>query len=100
MWNVKPTMSEAEFEEWYRNQHIADARKIPGLIKYTVNLAVPSNGQKLYYRMAELCFADRATFEAAFASPEWKHAFEDAQAYIADHLRVTFDSTDIPLKDH
>lgn len=99
LWNIKPGVSEDEFERWYRDRHIGDARRIPGLVRYTVNRR--SDGAAAdarYYRMAELCFADEASFEKAFASPEWKHAFEDAQGYIADHLRMKFESTEIELE--
>jgi uncharacterized protein (TIGR02118 family) len=76
-----------------------DAQRIPGLVGYTVNRVSDSaRDGSPYYRMAELCFASREGFEKAFASPEWKHAFADAQGYVADHIRLQFESTDVPLK--
>lgn len=99
LWNIRPGLSEAEFERWYVEQHMLDAQRIPGLIGYTVNrVAGGSQSRSRYYRMAELCFATAADFEKAFVSPEWKHAFADAQSYIVDHLRLQFDSTNVPLK--
>lgn len=99
MWNVKPGVSEAEFERWYRERHMDDAKRIPGLVRYTVSRALSEPGKASpYYRMAELCFASEEDFKAAFESAEWKHAFADAQGYIADHIRLRFDSTDVPLE--
>lgn len=100
MWNIRPGLSEAEFEKWYTERHMGDAKRIPGLIKYTVNrVSDAARSTSPYYRMAELCFNSRQSFEKAFASAEWKQAFEDAQGYIADHIRLQFDSKDVPLKD-
>lgn len=99
LWNIRPGVSEAEFERWYSERHMGDAQQIPGLVKYTVNRVGDSVREASpYYRMAELGFASRESFEKAFASPEWKHAFADAQGYIVDHVRLQFESTDVPLK--
>jgi uncharacterized protein (TIGR02118 family) len=99
MWNIRPDVTEAEFERWYQQRHIADAKRIPGLIEYNVNrIAEGSRSGSPFYRMAELCFETRESFDSAFASPEWKHAFEDAQAYITGHIRLQFDSVKIPLQ--
>ena len=99
LWNIKPGISEEDFERWYAEQHMGDAKRIPRLIKYTVNLVdTPDNSPSRYYRMAELCFRTREDFEKAFISPEWKHAFVDAQSYITDHLRLQFTSQDVPLE--
>lgn len=99
MWNIRPGVTEADFERWYVERHMGDAKRIPGLVRYTVNRVSDSaRDGSPYYRMAELCFASRESFERAFASPEWKHAFADAQGYIADHVRLQFESTDVPLE--
>ena len=98
LWNLKEGVSESAFEDWYRNTHIPDARRIPGLRKYTVNRAAQQvRGQSGYYRMAELSFDSYEAVRRALSSPEWQRAFLDAQAYIADHLRLQFESEDISL---
>jgi uncharacterized protein (TIGR02118 family) len=99
MWNIKEGISEAEFEHWYRNTHIPDARRIPGLRKYTISRAPDAlRGASRYYRMAELCFDSYDAVQRALATPEWQHAFRDAQGYVADHLRLQFESEDVPLE--
>lgn len=98
MWNLKDGISENVFEEWYRTRHIPDAKRIPGLRKYTVNRAAQQvRGESRYYRMAELSFDSYEAVQRAMPSPEWKRAFLDAQGYIADHLRLQFESEEIPL---
>ena len=98
LWNVKEGISEAEFEHWYRTRHIPDARSIPGLRKYTVNRAAEAGrASSRFYRMAELSFDSYEAMQAAMPSPQWKHAFQDAQGYLADHVRLQFDSEEIPL---
>jgi uncharacterized protein (TIGR02118 family) len=98
LWNLKPGVSEAEFEKWYRDVHMPDAKRIPGLRRYTVNRATGAvRGESRYYRMAELSFDSYDAVQRALKTPEWQHAFSDAQSYITDHLRLQFDSEEVPL---
>jgi uncharacterized protein (TIGR02118 family) len=90
LWNIREGVSVEEFERWYVDRHIPDARRIPGLVGYRTNRAI---GEQGWYRMAELSFPDRETFDRAFASPEWKHALADAGNYITDHQRLLFETT-------
>lgn len=100
LWNLPEGMSEAEFEQWYEETHIPDARRIPGLRRYTVNRAPPpKRGEQRYYRMAELSFDSLEAVEQAMDSPEWRHAFADARDRITDHTRVFFETREIPLDD-
>lgn len=98
LWNIAEGISESEFERWYSDVHIADAKRIPGLVGYRTNRAV-APGSQPFYRMAELSFADRPSFERAFASAEWKHAFADARTYITDHQRLVFETTQQTLEE-
>ena len=96
IWALPAGMSESEFEDWYVGRHIADAQKIPGLRRYTVNRVVAEErANSRFYRMAELSFDSLPEARAAFETPEWKYAFSDAKRYIGDFMRFYFDSTDI-----
>ena len=96
IWALPPGMSESEFEAWYVDKHIGDAKKIPGLRRYTVNRVIPEErANSRFYRMAELSFDTAEAARAAFESPEWKYAFADAKRYIGEFMRFYFDSTDI-----
>jgi uncharacterized protein (TIGR02118 family) len=98
LWNIPETISELEFERWYEEKHIPDAKKIPGLKKYTVNRVVSKHrNSSRYYRMAELCFDSIEAVEEALESSEWKYAFKDASNKIADHIRLFFETKEIPL---
>ena len=98
LWNVAPGLSEAEFEHWYRKVHVADAKRIPGLRRYTINRVAPGQAAgSAYYRMAELSFDSLEAAQAAMASPEWRHAFHDAQDKITGHVRLFFQSEEVPL---
>jgi hypothetical protein len=48
--------------------------------------------------MAELCFDSLDSAEKAMESPQWQHAFNDAKAWICDHVRLWLDSESISLK--
>lgn len=96
LWALPPGMPEDEFESWYVGRHIADAQKIPGLRRYTVNRVVPEErANTRFYRMAELSFDTMDAARAAFDSAEWRYAFADAKRYIGEFMRFYFDSTDI-----
>lgn len=98
LWNIPKTMSEQEFEKWYEEKHIPDAKKIPGLRKYMVNRVVSRHrNSSKYYRMAELCFDSMEAVEQALDSAEWKHAFADAKDKITDHIRLYFETKNIAL---
>jgi|Laugresbdmm110sn_1035088.scaffolds.fasta_scaffold55783_3 uncharacterized protein (TIGR02118 family) len=99
MWNIAPGVTTGDFEDWYNRIHIPDAKKIPGLIAYTTNKVNPhKSAASQYYRMAELCFDSLDSAEKAMESPQWQHAFNDAKAWICDHVRLWLDSESISLK--
>lgn len=96
IWALPPGMGEQEFERWYIDKHVEDAKRIPGLRRYTINRVIPEErANARFYRMAELSFDDIASARAAFESEQWKYAFADAKAYIGDFMRFYFDSEDI-----
>jgi uncharacterized protein (TIGR02118 family) len=96
IWALPPDLSEEAFEAWYVGKHIDDAKRIPGLKRYTVNRVIlEERANSRFYRMAELGFESLPAARAAFESPEWKDAFADAKDYIGDFMRIYFDSTDI-----
>ena len=98
MWKLPDGMSEQSFEDWYRSKHIGDAKRIPGLRRYTVNrVAESERANAPYYRMAELSFDSLAAAKAAFDSPEWKHAFADAKDKLAAPIRLFLESEEVPL---
>jgi uncharacterized protein (TIGR02118 family) len=74
------------FEEAYLNRHCPKAAKIPGLRRLiTTRVAeglegtTPSN-----YRVAELLFDDKASYEAAEATPEFQAMREDGGSLVAE----------------
>ena len=81
------------FEDWYLNKHVADARKIPGLRRYTIHKANEAAEDKpRYFRLAELEFDDLPAAERALASADYQYALRDAKSFITDHARYYFDS--------
>lgn len=98
LWNIPPGMKEEDFERWYEGKHINDARKIPGLRKYTVNrVAQKYQSISKYYRMAELYFDSIEEAENALESPEWQYALKDAKDKIVDHIRLFFEMKEVSL---
>lgn len=63
-----------EFDRYYREVHAPLVKKVPGIERIVVNRVVgdPMGGRPRYYLVAELHFADRAAFEAAARTPEFR----------------------------
>jgi uncharacterized protein (TIGR02118 family) len=61
----------AAFDAYYRATHIPIAKKLPGLLSYTVSAAPPRMiAGTAPHLIAELEFADSAAIDAALASPQ------------------------------
>ena len=77
---TKPSDPEA-FERYYLDTHMPLARAIPGLQRSETGRidAALDGGEQLYYRIAELYFADQAALQAAFASDEGRATAADYQ---------------------
>lgn len=69
----------AAFDKHYDTVHAPIARKIPGLLRYTVSRPGPdAEGNKPpYHLVAVLDFADEATFGAGMGGPEGQAAVAD-----------------------
>ena len=70
---------EAAFMAHYDTVHRPLVEAVPGLAAIRVSRMVgaPTGGDAPYFLMAEMAFADRATFDAAMASPENRAAGKD-----------------------
>jgi uncharacterized protein (TIGR02118 family) len=65
-----PANAEA-FDAYYRATHVPIAKKLPGLLSYTINAQPPRMvAGTAPHRVAVLEFADMAAIDAALTSPE------------------------------
>jgi uncharacterized protein (TIGR02118 family) len=83
-------MSLEEQHRWWLQDHAPIAKKMPGLLGYTINLAGKGeNGEE-----PEICGTDTLTFASweaamtAYNSPEWTAAREHTQESGAKVLRT------------
>jgi len=74
---------DAAFEDYYAETHIPLALKIPNVTRFefTRFLPDPNGGAPVYYRMAELYFADTMLLSAALASAEGQAAVDDLSRF-------------------
>ncbi len=70
---------EAAFLRHYNEVHTPLVEKIPGLARLVVNRvqAAPLGGEPPYFLIAEMHFADNASFTQAMRSPENRAAGDD-----------------------
>jgi uncharacterized protein (TIGR02118 family) len=61
-------MEFGEFRKWLLDEHVAFARNLPGLRKYTANALISENPDAPYDGITELFFDDEAAMAAAFAT--------------------------------
>jgi uncharacterized protein (TIGR02118 family) len=73
----------AAFDRYYFHTHVPIAKKIPGLMSYTVSAGKPAMvaGSVSPYLIAELDFANMAALQAAMASPEGQAAAADVAKF-------------------
>lgn len=72
-----PEWTAEQFTTWWRGEHAAYGRKLPGLQAYRHGVIVHDYDHPegpAYDGHAVLTFPDRATLDAAFVSQEWKDA--------------------------
>jgi uncharacterized protein (TIGR02118 family) len=67
------------FDAHYRDVHIPLARKLPGLLRYTVSQGLTTVQGAPTHLTAELDFPDLATMQAAFQSPAGQAAAADVE---------------------
>ena len=76
----------AAFDAHYRNVHLPLVMKIPGLQKAVLNhgFAPPWGGESTYYLIAEMHFADEASFKSGMMSAENRAAGKDLRTFAGD----------------
>src|SRR4249919_1873943 len=84
----KEDMPFGEFKKWLLDEHVAFARNLPGLRKYTSNALINENPDAPYDGVTELFFDDEAAMTAAFATDAGKAAGGDAAAHASSRFRM------------
>lgn len=73
---------EAMYEYWER-VHAPLVLAVPGLVKYVLSDVAEDLGDTPFDGLAELYFADRATYDAAMASDYWRDTvFRDGENFL------------------
>ena len=81
-------MSFADFKQWILVDHVAFAKKLPGLRKYTSNALLAENPDAPFDGVSEMYFDDEAAMAAAFATDAGKAAGGDAAAHCSNRFRM------------
>jgi len=76
----------AAFDKHYAEVHTPIVKSIPGLARLVLNRVTspPWGGEAPFYLIAEMHFADEATFKAAMASAENRAAGKDLRQFAGD----------------
>jgi uncharacterized protein (TIGR02118 family) len=69
----------AAFDKHYNEIHIPLAKKLPGLVRYTISRNLRAEEQ--YYLVAELDWDDMAAFRTAMGSPAGAEATADVAKF-------------------
>lgn len=86
----------AAFDQHYLGTHMPLVHAIPGLQRAETGtlLTAADGGEKTFYRVAELYFADQASLQAAFGSDEGKATAADYQAIAPPGSRMFIEALD------
>jgi uncharacterized protein (TIGR02118 family) len=87
----KEGLSHEEFRKWLMDEHVAFARKLPGMRKYTCNVLRTETPDAPFDGVSEMYFDDEAAMAAAFSTDEGKAAGGDAAAHCANRFRMVCD---------
>ncbi|MGI8634513.1 MAG: EthD family reductase, partial [Segetibacter sp.] len=70
---------EVFFEEYFKEQHLPLARKMPGVsrIEITKFQSSADGSKPAYYRMSEVFFSSKAVMEETMGSPEGQATIDD-----------------------
>lgn len=74
-----PPEDPSAFDKHYTETHIPIAKRLPGLLRYTVSRNLAPGAK--YYLVAELDFEDMAAFQAAMSSPVGAEASADVAKF-------------------
>ena len=86
----KPDDVEA-FEQHYTQVHMPLIAKVPHMLSASSSKAFGApRGEAAYYRIAEMVFADRASFDKAMASDENRAAGKDLMSFARDLVTMMF----------
>ena len=88
----RPDLSAEEFSNYWRVEHAAIARTLPGLRKYIQNHAepAPDGTAPPYDGFAEMWFDDTEALNAALATDEGKATLADTGNFIDLESMLTF----------
>ncbi|MET0596795.1 MAG: EthD family reductase [Mesorhizobium sp.] len=81
-------MSFEDFRKWILDDHVAFARNLPGLKKYTSNVLLSENPDAPFDGVSEMYFEDEAAMAAAFATDAGKAAGGDAAGHCSHRFRM------------
>ena len=81
-------MSFDDFRQWILVDHVAFARNLPGMKKYTSNVLVTENPDAPFDGVSEMYFDDEAAMAAAFATDAGKAAGGDAASHCSNRFRM------------
>ncbi len=84
----KDGMSHEDFTRWIMEDHVAFARKLPGMKKYISNVLLKETPEAPFDGVSEMYFDDEAAMVAAFATDEGKAAGGDAAAHCSNRFRM------------
>ncbi len=84
-------MSFEDFRKWILEDHVALARNLPGLKKYTSNVLRSESLDAPFDGVSEMYFEDEAAMAAAFGTDAGKAAGGDAAAHCSNRFRMVCD---------
>ncbi|GIL13038.1 MAG: EthD family reductase [Chloroflexi bacterium] len=87
----KPELSREEFARRWVEEHTKISARLPGLIDYRINIAIPEQeitGELPYDGTAELWFESVEAMRAAFASEIGQAAGADGDLFAAVRLHI------------
>ena len=92
----KQAMSDDEFKRYLLEIHAPLAKKMPGIIRYVMNIVQrPPNREPDYHAVAELWFDSREEMRKAFSSPQGELTQKDTEKFTSKTVTLFIDEHEI-----
>lgn len=82
MWQERPGSDRKEVLRYWKTEHAAFVRRVPGLRRYVQNHCIDDGVEAPYAGLGEVWFDTVEDAQAAARTPEWAAVLEDAATFM------------------
>lgn len=94
MFRLKKGINTKVFEEYFK-KHVAEAKELKNLKKYTISKIINQEDEKHFYRINELYYSNMKELEESFTSKLAETATEDLMKWVDDFKCIIVEEEEV-----